>query len=136
MSNLEVLYRALDCFADPVRRPRYFDLYAENVVLHGYAGVEPGLESVKRYYEAFWAAFPDARTRAEDVVEQGDKMAVRFVIEGTHRGPFLNMAPTGRTVSFEGMTILQFRSGKCIERWSVTNSISLLAQLGVNAVPN
>jgi len=136
MSNLEVLYQALDCFADPARRPRYFDLYAENVVLHGYVGVEPGLGSVKRYYEEFWAAFPDVRTRAEDVVEQGDKMAVRFVIEGTHRGPFLNMAPTGRTVSFEGMTILQFGSGKCIERWSVTDSISLLAQLGVNAVPN
>jgi predicted ester cyclase len=136
MSNWEVLHSAIDCFADPARRPRYFDLYAENIILHGYAGVDPGLESVKRYYEAFWSAFPDAKVTAEDTVEQGDKIALRFLITGTHRGPILNIAPTGRAISFAGMTILQFHSGKCVERWSVTDSISLLAQLGVNPIPN
>jgi hypothetical protein len=48
MSNWEVLHSAIECFADPARRPSYFDLYAENIILHGYAGVDPGLESVKR----------------------------------------------------------------------------------------
>jgi predicted ester cyclase len=129
------LNRALDCFADPARRSRYFDLYSENIVLQGYAGVDPGLESVKRYYEAFWAAFPDARVNAEDVVEQGDKIALRFLLTGTHRGLILGIAPTGRTVSFTGMTILQFHSGKCVRRWSLTDSISLLVQLGVTAIP-
>jgi SnoaL-like polyketide cyclase len=84
MSNREVFNRALDCFADPIRRPSYFDLYSEDVVLHGYAGVDPGLKSVKIYYEAFWSAFPDASVTAEDILEQGEKMAVRFLVSGTH----------------------------------------------------
>jgi predicted ester cyclase len=136
MANREALTNAIECFADPARRPQYFDLYAEMIVLHGYAGVDPGLASVKRYYEAFWSAFPDAKVIVEDMVEQGDEIAVRFVLTGTHRGPFLNIAPAGKTISFAGMTILRFESGKCVERWSVTDSISLLVQLGVNPLPH
>jgi predicted ester cyclase len=135
MSNREIVERALACFADPARRPSYFDLYAEHVVLHGYAGVEPGLASVKRYYEAFWSAFPDAAVRHDDIVEGEDKMALRYRITGTHLGPFLGIAPTGRPVSVAGMTMLAFSAGKCVERWSIADSISLLAQLGVDVVP-
>jgi hypothetical protein len=75
MSNREVFERAIDFFADPAQRSNYFDLYAENIVLHGYAGVEPGLESVRKYYEAFWSAFPDTNVNTQDLEEQGDKAA-------------------------------------------------------------
>lgn len=135
MSNREAIHRALECFADPARRSSYFDLYAENVVLHGYTGVEPGLESVKQYYATFWSAFPDSQVKAEETIEQDDKLALRLVITGTHLGPFLGIASTGRAVSFAGMTILRFHDGKCVERWSVTDSLSLLTQLGVNPIP-
>ena len=135
MSNMEVLRRAMECFGDPARRPSYFDLYADNVVLHGYAGVEPGLDSVKNYYAAFWLAFPDAKLSAGDVVEQGDKVALRFGVSATHLGPFMNMPPTGRPISIEGFTILHFNAGKCVERWAMFDSMALLAQLGVNVLP-
>jgi len=36
----------------------YLRLYDDGVVLHGYAGLEPGLESVRRFYEDWWRAFP------------------------------------------------------------------------------
>jgi predicted ester cyclase len=135
MSNREIMEHALICFADPARRPSYFDLYAEHIVLHGYAGVDPGLASVKRHYEVFWSAFPDAAVRPDEIVEEGNKMALRYRITGTHLGPFLGMAPTGRPISVAGMTMLAFSAGKCVERWSIANSISLLAQLGVDVVP-
>jgi predicted ester cyclase len=135
MSNREILERALACFADPAQRPSYFDLYAEHVVLHGYAGVDAGLASVKRYYEAFWSAFPDAAVRSDEIVEEGNKMALRYRITGTHLGPYLGMAPTGRPISVAGMTMLAFNAGKCVERWSIANSISLLAQLGFDVGP-
>ena len=91
--------------------------------------VDPGLTSVKRYYEAFWSAFPDAKVKADDVMEQGNKVALRFLITGTHLGRFLTLAPTGRSVSFAGMTMLHFDSGKCVERWSVNDSITMFDQL-------
>jgi hypothetical protein len=46
-------------FADPRKRLDYFLLYSEDVVLHGYQEVKPGLESVKQFYNAFWEVFPD-----------------------------------------------------------------------------
>jgi predicted ester cyclase len=120
----------LVCFAEPSRRDAYFDLYAEDVVLHGYDGVEPGLDSVKRYYAGIWAVFPDARVHAEDMIEINDKVALRFIMTGTHRGPFLGLNATGRSIRLPGMTILRFKGWKCVERWSVTDSLSLLVQLG------
>lgn len=135
MTNTEILQRALACFADASRRDQYFDLYAPDVVLHGYEGVQPGLESVKNYYGGIWAAFPDARVEAEDIIETPDKLAVRFVMSGTHLGPLRRIAPTGRVISLRGITILRFAAGKCVERWSVTDSLSMLVQLGVLPAP-
>jgi steroid delta-isomerase-like uncharacterized protein len=130
MSHREIVERALACFAEPSRRDSYFDLYAEDVVLHGYAGVEPGLESVKRYYAGIWAVFPDARVHAEDVIEMDDKVVLRFVMTGTHSGAFLGLNATGKSIRLPGMTILRFQGGKCVERWSVADSLSVLVQLG------
>ena len=98
MSNGDIVESALVCFADPQRRERYFDVYSENVILHGYGGVEPGLDSVRRYYAGVWSVFPDARVIAEDLIEAGDKVILRFTMTGTHTQPFLGIKMTGRSV--------------------------------------
>ena len=130
MSNSKIVERALACFANPALRDSYFDLYSEDVVLHGYDGVEPGLDSVRQYYAGFWSAFPDACVTAEDIIEKDDKVIIRFLVTGTHRGPILGLNATGKAIRLQGMTILRFKDQKCVERWSVTDSLSLLAQLG------
>ena len=56
-TNLSALYRALDYFGDPARREAYLDLYDESIRLIGYAGVEPGMAGVKRFYENLWSTF-------------------------------------------------------------------------------
>src|SRR5215469_6123421 len=130
MQYRQIVEQALVCFAEPARRDAYFDLYAEDVVLHGYDGVEPGLDSVKRYYAGIWAVFPDARVDAEELIEVNERVVVRLIMTGTHCAPILGLNATGRTVRLRGMTILRFKDGKCVERWSVTDSLSLLVQLG------
>jgi predicted ester cyclase len=126
----KIVEQALAAFSAPATRERYFDLYAPGIVLHGYDGVDPGIESVRRYYTAFWAAFPDARVEAEEILETEDKVIVRFLITGTHRGPILGLDATGKSIRVAGMTILRFEGQKCLERWSVTDSLALAAQLG------
>ena len=130
MSYRNTVEDALECFAEPSRRDAYFDLYSEDVVLHGYGGVEPGLDGVKRYYAGIWAAFPDARVHAEEMIEVNDRVVLRFIMTGTHCAPFLGLNATGRSVRLPGMTILRFMNQKWVERWCVTDSLSLLAQLG------
>ena len=73
----------------------YLALYDPEAILQGYAGVEPGLPSIRRFYQAFWAAFPGSRLTFEDVFASGEKVACRFVVHGEHRGEFQRIPPTG-----------------------------------------
>ena len=83
MSNRQTFTHAIECFADPQRRHEYFRLYSDDILLHGYQGVEPGLEGVRRFYYAFWAVFPDAKVTLEEVLEDAGTLVARYVITGT-----------------------------------------------------
>ena len=128
--NKATLLHAIAQFNDPSQRTAYFDLYASDAILHGYSGVEPGIESIKRFYAAFWAAFPDASVTIENLVGERDCVACCFTIGGTHAGEYLGIPPTGQVVLLTGITILRFVDGHCVERWSQADSLSLLQQLG------
>jgi steroid delta-isomerase-like uncharacterized protein len=108
----------------------YLTLYDPEAVLYGYTGVEPGLAGIRRYYQAFWAAFPGSRLVFEDVFASGQKVACRFLLQGEHRRAFQGIAPTGAQINVPGITILEFRNGRCIQRWSYTDAVGLLQQLG------
>ncbi|MFN7924414.1 MAG: ester cyclase [Bryobacteraceae bacterium] len=130
MTNAAILERALDAFADPTRRDQYLDLYADHAALHGYAGVEPGRDGIRNFYNGMWAAFPDARVDVQEVLECGDRLIVRFEFAGTHRGAFLGIPGTGKPVRFHGITILKMENGKCVERWSAADFLAALIQIG------
>jgi predicted ester cyclase len=76
-------------------------------------------------------AFPDAMVIPEAMVAEGDKVAVRFTVRGTHRGEFMGIAPTGKEVVVQGMDINRMANGKIVERWGIADSLSMLQQLGV-----
>ena len=133
--NRAALLRAAERFGDPQMRHRYFDLYSPRIVLHGYAGVEPGIESVRRFYEGFWGAFPDATLTIHETVAEGDLVACRFGVAATHLGDFQGIPPTHRRVSLPGITLLRFEDGRCVERWSQADFLGLLQQLGVMPAP-
>jgi hypothetical protein len=111
----EIVEKALANFSDPLRRDRYFELYAPEIVLRGYGVVEPGIDSVKDYYYGFWRAIPDARVEAEDIIEVPEKVVVRFSLTGTHRGRLLGIDGTGKEIQLTGMTILRFQEQRCVE---------------------
>ncbi|OFW46403.1 MAG: hypothetical protein A3J29_18070 [Acidobacteria bacterium RIFCSPLOWO2_12_FULL_67_14b] len=108
----------------------YMRLYNDDVVLHGYAGLEPGFENVRRFYEDWWRAFPGSKLVLNDIISTEDKVACRFLIDGTHAGPFQGIPSSGKAVSVSGFTILRFVNGKCVERWSLVDSLALLTQIG------
>lgn len=108
----------------------YLLLYRQDAVLHGYPGVEPGIASIRNFYQRFFTAFPRSRLHFDDLLVCGDKVACRFVIAGTHEGPFQGIAATNRPFSLPGITILRFEGGLCVERWSQADFLGLLQQLG------
>lgn len=111
----------------------YLRLYRDDAVLHGYPGVGPGIDSIRGFYAGFLTAFPGARLDFEDTFAADDKVVCRFTVAGRHAGPFQGMPPTQRTFTVPGITILRFEGDCCVERWSQTDFLSLMQQLG--AIP-
>ena len=62
-------------------------------------GLTPGRDGVGELFAMFRAGFPDVRWKPEDVLADGDKLAVRVRVTGTNDGEFMGMAPTGKPVS-------------------------------------
>ena len=129
MSNRRAVEQAIDSWnrGDLLE---YLRLYRDDVVLHGYAGLEPGLENVHRFYEDWWRAFPGSKLVLDDLISVEDKVVCRFLIDGTHAGPFQGIPASGKAVSVSGFTILRFVESKCVERWSLVDSLALLTQIG------
>ena len=129
MSNREIFAQALKCFADPQRRNEYFHFYSQDIIVHGYQGIEPGLDSVKQFYYAFWRVFPDAQVIAQDLIGEGDPLVARYTITGTMHEGFMGVAATGQRIELPGISILNFRNSQCFERWTCSDSLILLNQI-------
>lgn len=75
-------------------------------------------------------SFPDIRWKAEECVEEGHTVAVRWACTGTHLGPFMGAAPTGKTFSVCFMNFYQFnQDGKITKDTAGTGMIGILQQL-------
>jgi predicted ester cyclase len=91
--------------------------------------VSPSLAGFTRDLALLRQAFPDARFTIEDILADGDKLADRYTISGTHARPFLGIA-TGRQIHLAGISIVLISGGRIAERWAVTDQLGLLRQLG------
>ena len=68
----------------------------------------------------------------EDLIAQGDKVVGRFVLTGTHQGPFLGIAPTGKRIRVTGIDIVRFQNGRITDLWYNEDTFGLYEQLGVS----
>lgn len=90
-----------------------------------------GAEALKQVWAMLLRAFPDAHVTVEDVIEEGDKLAVRDTVTATHQGPYLGLAPTGKAVTYSEMFILRFADGRIAQTWGVVDMASQMKQLGL-----
>ena len=92
-------------------------------------------EGVKESIAWSHSAFPDLRVTIEDQVAEGDKVATRWTVRGTHRGEMMRAAPTGNQVTFTGTQIDYVSGGKMVESWSTWDTLGMLRQIGAVPVP-
>lgn len=81
------------------------------------------------------SAFRDFQLVIEDQIAEGDKVVTRVTFQGTHRGEYRGVAPTGKQVRYSGIAIDRIVDGKVVEMWHVADTLSLLQQIGAMPSP-
>ncbi len=108
------------------------ELIASSYVLHD--PTRPGLrgrEGIKASISMFRTAFPDLHFTIEDQIAEGDKVVIRYIVQGTHRGPLMGIAATGKQGTLTGMDIYRIADGQIEEAWSNWDMLRMLQQMGV-----
>jgi steroid delta-isomerase-like uncharacterized protein len=90
-----------------------------------------GPKALKHVWAVLLEAFPDLHVTLEDIIAEGDKVVVRQTVTGTHRGEYLGLPPTGKSVRYNEIFIFRFASSRVAETWGVVDVFSQMKQLGV-----
>jgi len=127
--NAALARRFIDEAFNNKRSEAVRDLLHPKVVLH-LEGVEVrGPEGLLPTWANALGAFPDLKIIIQDLVAQGDSVAVRWTASGMHTGPHLGITPSMKLVAFRGITWLRFSEGKIIEAWESWNQGRLFNEL-------
>jgi len=86
------------------------ELCAPNFDLEGI-----GVEEFKAVIRDFRKSFPDLHFTVEEIIAEGDKVAYRWTARGTHQGEYEDIAPTGKTITSTGITIIRIVDGKVVD---------------------
>ena len=111
---------------------------ADELVASDYIGHSPtapggthGIEGYKSFFIALRNAFPDIRVSIEDEIAEGDKVSTRWEAQGTHKGEFAGIPPTGKHGVITGTSTFHISNGKVKECWTNADDLGLMQMIGV-----
>ena len=87
-------------------------------------------DTTKQVVAMYGQSFPDLKHTVDEVIGEGDSVAARWTVNGTHRGEFQGIPASGRKVSVSGVTLHHVKDGKIRETWLSYDNMELLQQLG------
>ena len=105
------------------------ELVADDFVPHTWASVE-GREGLKRAMERVSKGLSDNRFSIEDMIAEGDRVAVRLTASARHVGDFMGLPPSGRSYTIGEIHIFRIRDGMIVEHWHQFDQLGLMRQLG------
>ncbi len=131
-ANLTLMRRFFDEIVNGGDLDLIDELIAPDVIEHeAFPGLEPNREGIKQFLGLFRRAFPDLHFEVRDLLAEGDRVAARVRITGTHRGEFNGIPPTGRRIDVAALDICRIEGGRLAEHWGNTDTLGMLQQLGV-----
>lgn len=104
-------------------------LTAPDFVYHGRNG-KNGREKMKEFMNWFQSAFHDGEWIPEDVIEQGDRLVVRYTGRMTYKGGWFDIPPENQQVRETGIIIFRFEDGEVKEVWCENSDAAILYELG------
>jgi steroid delta-isomerase-like uncharacterized protein len=135
--NKQVVQRFVDECWNQGNFQKISEYLTDQVRFHdpAFPHLNAGIQNARKHIEGVRQAFPDLRIAIDDTIAERNEVVTHWTVTGTHKGQFLGMQPTQRKCNLEGTTINRLEGGKIAETHAHWNVASLLAQLGVTAVP-
>lgn len=135
----EELKQLTERLTDEVWNKGNFDIldeyYTQDFVRHSASEPEiPNLQAYREYIRDQRTIFPDLHLAIDESLVEGDRVAVRWTLTGTHLGRSVDPAvppPTGNSVRITGTVFNRFDQGKLVEQWHYVDMMALLQQLGI-----
>ncbi|HEX5017438.1 MAG TPA: ester cyclase [Actinomycetes bacterium] len=100
---------------------------SDTYVGHGFG--DEGRASLRRDLEGMLAAFSDLRVDVEQSIADGDRVAVRMTMTGTHTGDFAGVPASGNQIDVPSCDVLRIQDGKVAEYWPLCDTARLFSQL-------
>jgi steroid delta-isomerase-like uncharacterized protein len=112
-------------------RPEAVDeLLADDFVPHTWGATGVGKDELKAAIKRVSAGLSDARMTIEDVIAEGDRVAVRLTAHAVQVGPFMGLPPSGRSYTIGEIHIFRIRDGRVVEHWHEADFLGMMRQLG------
>jgi steroid delta-isomerase-like uncharacterized protein len=90
-----------------------------------------GADEIAAYFEDAFAAIPDWHMEVVSIAESGDDVFVHWHLTGTHAGPLLGIAPTGKPLAIDGMDHFVVRDGRVVSNFVVFDQMQYARQIGM-----
>lgn len=91
-----------------------------------------GKDGLRSIFEEYFAAFPDWQYHLDEVLVDGDRVAVFSTDTGTHDGEFRGVSPTGNEIEVESAGMVRVQEGEIVDLRPHPNMLGLFEQIGVN----
>ena len=98
-------------------------------------GMPEGREGLKDLFRMIRQAMPDMVMIPEDIVAEGDRVAIRAVMTGTQTGEFMGIPASGKHVEITVMDLDRIENNQFAEHWGVGDMMTLLTQIGAIPAP-
>lgn len=132
--NKEIVRRYFELMAK--RNPAYMELSSDDYLVHFPGGVDiKGRETLKKFQDSYFDAFPNLTYFFSDFVAEEDKVALRYGDTGTHQGVFNGIQPTGKDFKGTAIGIFRLKDGKIVESWIEGDFLGMYQQLGMELRP-
>jgi steroid delta-isomerase-like uncharacterized protein len=112
------------------RRAVPVDLCTDDYAFHAAGSPPMGVEALKEFTRAFFDGMPDLQHPLEDLIAEGDQVALRCRYEGTHTGELMGVPASGRAVSAVGIGVMRVVDDKVAEFWVSPDRMTIMQQIG------
>ena len=129
-TNKALVRRHYEDLVNNYNLPAADEQVAENFIDHGAPldRANRGPEVAKQAMIALHTAIPDVRVVVDDIVAEGDRVAVRATWKGTFKAPLMGIPAPGKEVTITGMVFWRIANNRLVERWATVDMSGLRSQ--------